>query len=112
MSVAVDPTGKFAHVTNSNSNDGWMYTVDATTGTLTSIGTIVVGLALTSIVIHPSGKFAYVTNSRQPSGCATPWDYRDPSKHVAHDYIAGGRRLTVVHCDSSERLGEHHSLLG
>ena len=63
VSVAVDPAGKFAYVTNSGSNDVSMYTIDTTTGALTSIGTIAAGSTPTSIAIHPSGKFAYVTNS-------------------------------------------------
>jgi len=32
MSVAVDPSGKFAYVANLNSNDVSMYTIDVTTG--------------------------------------------------------------------------------
>ena len=40
-----------------------MYTVNGTTGALTSIGTIAAGLSPTSIAVHPSGRFAYVTNS-------------------------------------------------
>jgi YVTN family beta-propeller protein len=50
-------------VTNFNSNDVSMYTINATTGVLTSIGTIATGQSPTLIAIHPSGKFAYVTNS-------------------------------------------------
>jgi YVTN family beta-propeller protein len=40
-----------------------MYTIVATTGALTPIGTIPAGQNPTSIAVHPSGKFAYVTNS-------------------------------------------------
>ena len=61
--VAVDPASKFAYVTNSGSNDVSMYTINATTGALTSIGTIAAESAPTSIAIHPAGQFAYVTNS-------------------------------------------------
>src|SRR5580700_3451229 len=72
-SVTVDPSGKFAYVTNSG--DVWdyddeadgnvaMYTIDATTGALTSTGTIngnCPGLCFpSSMVVDPSGKFAYV----------------------------------------------------
>ena len=60
--MAVGPTGRFAYVANWGSNDVSMYTIDGTTGALTSIGTIA-GSNPTSIAIHPSGKFAYVTNS-------------------------------------------------
>jgi 6-phosphogluconolactonase len=63
VSVAVDPSGKFAYVANSGSNDVSMYTVNGTTGSLTLIGVIAAGLSPASIAIHPSGKFAYVTNS-------------------------------------------------
>jgi DNA-binding beta-propeller fold protein YncE len=40
-----------------------MYTINATTGALTSIGTIAAGTSPTSVAVHPSGNFAYVTNS-------------------------------------------------
>ena len=59
----MDPTGKFAYVANSGSNDVSMYTINAATGVLSSIGAIAAGLSPSSIAIHPSGKFAYVTNS-------------------------------------------------
>jgi 6-phosphogluconolactonase (cycloisomerase 2 family) len=60
ISVAVDPTGKFAYVSNARSEDVSMYTINTTTGDLTSIGTTTGGGG--SIAIHPSGKFAYVSN--------------------------------------------------
>ncbi|MGH9494877.1 MAG: lactonase family protein [Candidatus Sulfotelmatobacter sp.] len=62
VSVAVDPAGKFAYVTNFRSNDVSMYTINAATGGLTPLGTIAAGPFPTSIAVHPSGKFAYVTN--------------------------------------------------
>ena len=62
-SVAVDPAGKFAYVTNFESNDVSMYTIDATTGALASIGTIAAGTSPDSVAVDPAGKFAYVTNS-------------------------------------------------
>ena len=61
--MAVDPAGKFAYVTNSSSNDVSMYTINATTGALTSIGTIAAGTDPVSVAVDPSGKFAYVANS-------------------------------------------------
>ncbi len=74
-SVAVDPLGKFAYVTNAG--DVWdygdgadgtvaMYAINATTGALTSTGTIngnCPGLCLpSSMVVDPSGRLAYVAN--------------------------------------------------
>ena len=61
--VAVDPSGKFAYVTNSGSNDVSMYTIDATTGALTAMGTIAAGTDPVWVAVDPAGKFAYVTNS-------------------------------------------------
>jgi 6-phosphogluconolactonase (cycloisomerase 2 family) len=62
-SIVVDPTGAFAYVTNSGSNNVSMYSINATTGVLTSGGLIDAGTTPLSVAIHPSGGFAYVTNS-------------------------------------------------
>jgi YVTN family beta-propeller protein len=61
-SVAVDPSGKFAYVTNFNSRDVSMYTINATTGALASIGTIATEPGPVSLAVDPTGEFAYVAN--------------------------------------------------
>ena len=61
-SVVVHPSGKFAYVANCGSNDVSMYTINATTGALTSIGTIAAGTSPVSMAVDPAGKFAYVAN--------------------------------------------------
>ena len=68
-SVAVDPSGRFAYVANAELSGGIggtgnvsMYTIDVTTGALTSIGTIAAGSNPASVAVDPSGKFAYVAN--------------------------------------------------
>jgi 6-phosphogluconolactonase len=61
-SIAIDPSGRFAYVTNSGSNDVSMYTVDATAGALTSMGPIAAGASPSSVAVDPTGKFAYVTS--------------------------------------------------
>src|SRR6267378_255517 len=66
VAVAADPSGKFGkfvYVANANSNDVSMYTIDATTGALTSTGTIAAGTSPSSVAVDPSGKFAYVANA-------------------------------------------------
>jgi 6-phosphogluconolactonase len=65
--VAVDPSGKFAYATDAvgevgNSSSVSMYTINATTGALASIGTIAAGTDPFSVVVDPAGKFAYVTS--------------------------------------------------
>jgi YVTN family beta-propeller protein len=61
-SIAFHPSGKFAYVTNADSNDVSTYIINTTTGALTAAGTVAAGSGPASIAIHPSGKFAYVTN--------------------------------------------------
>ena len=62
-SVVVDPSGKFAYVPNGDGvfpNSVAMFTINATTGALTSIGKAAVDGFAHSMTVHPSGKFAYV----------------------------------------------------
>jgi YVTN family beta-propeller protein len=69
-SVVVDPSGKFAFVTNGGAIFPYnveMYTIDATTGALTLIGTITAGTAPVSVAVDPSGRFAYVVNANDGS---------------------------------------------
>jgi len=63
VSIAVAPSGAFAYVTNSGSNDVSMYAIDTASGVLTSLGTIAAGTAPVSVAVDPSARFAYVTNS-------------------------------------------------
>jgi len=49
--VTVDPSGKFAYVVNSTSNDVSMYTINAVTGALTNAGTIGTGTQPISITV-------------------------------------------------------------
>ena len=61
-SVAVDPAGRFAYVT---SNNGVLaYTIDATSGALTTIlgSPFHAGVGPSSVAVDPKGKFAYVAN--------------------------------------------------
>ena len=65
-SVVVDPSGKFAYVAVGNdpgsAGSVLLYTINATTGALTSIGTIATGTGPVSVAVDPAGNFAYVTN--------------------------------------------------
>ena len=66
-SVVVHPSGKFVYVPDGNFSGSAasvsMYAINATTGALTSIGTIAAGSNPVSVAIDPSGKFAYAANS-------------------------------------------------
>jgi YVTN family beta-propeller protein len=85
QSIAVDPAGKFAYVMDGGAggNGGYvsMYTINSTTGALSSIGPPISsngygvdygsGVYAGSVAVDPLGKFAYVTNS------GDIWDYDD-----------------------------------
>jgi 6-phosphogluconolactonase (cycloisomerase 2 family) len=69
-SVVVHPSGKFVYVANTQgywdygSTNVSMYRINATTGALTSIGTINEAFVdQTTVAVHPSGNFAYVASS-------------------------------------------------
>ena len=56
-------TPRFAYVANYGTNDVSAYTINASTGTLTSVGAVVAaGTGPHSVTVDPSGKFAYVAN--------------------------------------------------
>jgi YVTN family beta-propeller protein len=64
-SVIVDPSGRFAYVASGGYGFPFniqMYSINATTGALTSIGTIAAGTAPVAVAMDPAGKFAYVVN--------------------------------------------------
>jgi 6-phosphogluconolactonase len=70
-SVAFDPSGKFAYAADGGAfpagsfggdSSVSMYTINSTTGALTSIGMIAAGYGPDSVAVDPAGKFAYVAN--------------------------------------------------
>jgi DNA-binding beta-propeller fold protein YncE len=71
VSVVVDPSGKFAFVANEGGfapTSISMFTIDPTTGALTSIGIITAASRAVSVAVDPTGKFVYVASESEPSG--------------------------------------------
>ncbi len=64
VSVAVDPTGKFAYVANDGDNNVSAYSI-AANGALTPVpgSPFAAGSRPLSVAVDPTGKFAYVANS-------------------------------------------------
>ena len=63
QSVAVDPSGRFAHVTNFLDNSVSGYIIDSTTGALAPVsGSPFTAGFPASVAVDPTGRFAYVTN--------------------------------------------------
>jgi 6-phosphogluconolactonase (cycloisomerase 2 family) len=67
-SVTVDPTGRFAYVSNQASRDVRAYAIDTATGALASIGVggITAGVAH-EVTVDPSGRFVYAANGESDS---------------------------------------------
>jgi len=61
----VDPTGKFAYVSNYGRNEVSGYTINANTGALTPIpgSPFAAGKGTGSLAVDPTGRFAYATNA-------------------------------------------------
>jgi 6-phosphogluconolactonase (cycloisomerase 2 family) len=61
--ILFTPNGKFAYTVNFNTNTIGEYSVNTTSGVLTSTGSVTAGSSeVASIAITPKGKFAYVPN--------------------------------------------------
>jgi 6-phosphogluconolactonase len=72
-SMVVDPSGKFAYVGTGAAGQFYgvaMYTIDATTGALTSIGKVAATAAPSSVAADPAGKFVYVAIPNATPGSA------------------------------------------
>jgi probable HAF family extracellular repeat protein len=63
-SVTVDPLGMFVYVTNKNSNNVSAYTINSTTGALTSItgSPFSTGQSPVSLAVDPNERFVYIAN--------------------------------------------------
>ena len=69
-SVAVHHSGKFVYVANEGSYSPTgvsIFSIDGTTGTLTSVGTVSSAGRAGAVAIDPTGKFAYVANGSNSS---------------------------------------------
>jgi 6-phosphogluconolactonase (cycloisomerase 2 family) len=90
--VAIDPTGKFAYVSNYGDNDVDAYTIDATTGALTAVkgSPFPTGEEPEYVAIDPKGKFAYVPNYESNSVSAYAIESDGALKPVKGSPFAAG----------------------
>jgi 6-phosphogluconolactonase (cycloisomerase 2 family) len=63
-SMAVDPTGRFAYLANSGSDNVSMYAIESTTGRLLPLPqrTVAAGREPLAVAVDPTGRFVYVAN--------------------------------------------------
>jgi len=61
--IATDPTGRFVYTANGGNNSISQYSINTTTGALSTITTAVsVGVAVYAITVDPTGRFVYTAN--------------------------------------------------
>ncbi|HUQ49853.1 MAG TPA: beta-propeller fold lactonase family protein [Terriglobales bacterium] len=63
--LASDPAGKFLYVANTGSDSINAYSIDATTGGLTALGTVNLNGGPAGLAVHPTGKFLYAAIDSQ-----------------------------------------------
>ncbi len=70
ISLAVDPSGRFAYVANNIGNNVSAYTINSSTGALRAVAgsPFAAGVGPSSVTVDPSGQFVYVVNSCLYSG--------------------------------------------
>jgi len=111
-SMAVDPSGKFAYVVTGAAGGPYglaMYTINATTGTLTSIGKVAASAAAipSSVAADPAGKFVYAptTNGTTSSpGSVSMYAINATGALASIGTIAAGTAPGVVAVDPSGKF--------
>jgi 6-phosphogluconolactonase len=111
-SMVVDPSGKFAYVTTGAAGLFYgiaMYTIDPTTGTLTSIGKVAASAAAipSSVAADPAGKFVYAptTNGTASSpGEVSMYAINATGALASTGTIAAGTDPGVVAVDPSGKF--------
>ena len=66
-SMTIDPSGRFAALTNADTYDVWSFSIDAASGALTLHTFAVAYRYPSAVAIAPSGGFAYVTATGSPT---------------------------------------------
>lgn len=64
--MVIDPSGRFAYAISENGGVS-AFGISASTGLLTTIGSVGTGGATFAIVVHPNGQYVYVTNGSSSS---------------------------------------------
>jgi 6-phosphogluconolactonase (cycloisomerase 2 family) len=89
IKLAIDPTGRFAYAANQTDNTITAYSIDQTTGALTSLG------AAFNPVVHASGRWLYVLNLSPASVAAFSIGASGALTEVAGSPFAAPTNLTA-----------------
>ena len=95
--VAVDPSGRYAYATNTGSDNVSMYMINATTGALTSNGTISAGNQPRGIAVDPTARYAYVVNQNTPgTSSVSMYTINGSGQLVGNGTIAAGTQAVKI----------------
>jgi len=106
ISAAVDPSGRFAYVTNEGDNDVSAYTIDPSTGSLTALAgsPFPTGKAPAAVTVDPSGRFAYTANANDSTVSAFTIDSTGALHAITNYYIGPDSEPLAVAVDPSGRF--------
>jgi 6-phosphogluconolactonase (cycloisomerase 2 family) len=106
--VGVDPSGRFAYVSNGgiNVNNVSAYRIDATSGVLNAVSgsPFAAGLSPGAVSVDPSGRFAYVANLSSDNVSAFRIDTSNGALASAGAAVAAGTLPRAVSVDPSGRF--------
>jgi len=107
VDVAAEPSGRFAYVSTGN-NPGTLiaYSIDQTTGALTSIGSVPSGNTPFGMAIDPTGRFVYVANRNSHNVSAYAINPRTGALTAVpgQPFSAGGNTPNSVTVDRTGRF--------
>ncbi len=96
---------KFAYAANFTSNDMSAYTINASTGALTSVGpNVAAGTSPIGVTVDPSGRFAYVANDSSNNVSAYTINASTGALTSVGPNVAAGSQPYSVTVDSSGRF--------
>ena len=104
----MDPAGKYLYAVNNGGTNVSMYTIDVTTGALTSNGTVAAsGTNTQAVAVDPTGRFAYVVNAGPVpgNGSVNAYSINGSGQLVSlGSAIAAGTQPTLITIDPLGRF--------
>ena len=100
-SITLSPSGRFAYAANDFTDELSVFSVDASTGVISSVGmSIATGTTPQGVTIDPSGRFAYVPNFGSNDVSAYAIDARTGALTPIGNAVTAGTNPVSIRVDS------------
>lgn len=100
-SITLSPSGRFAYAANDFTDELSVFSIDASTGAISSVGmSIATGTTPQGVTIDPSGRFAYVPNFGSNDVSAYAIDARTGALTPVGNAVAAGTNPVSIRVDS------------